>query len=202
MIDLRRLAVLAVAGAAAVVALLLAQSSGGGDEPATVQVRPAEVIETEGAAAEDGALAPDFEASTFSGERLRLSDYRGKAVVLNFWATWCTSCLAEIPELERVSQELSDEGLVVLGVNVADDMGRAERFLRDELGATYASVLDPKQTIAKAYRAPGLPVTVFIAPSGRIEKVIVGGIGYETFDRFALSPSERRTCPPWTSHCP
>jgi peroxiredoxin len=134
--------------------------------------------------AKQGATAPDFEAPTLSGERVRLSGYRGRAVVLNFWGTNCGACLAEIPALERVSQELSPQGLVVLGVNVGDNASRARSFFSD-LGATYTSVLDPHEALARAYRAPGLPVTVFINADGRIDKLITGQLNYAVFDRFA-----------------
>jgi peroxiredoxin len=134
--------------------------------------------------AKPGAFAPDFEATTLTGERVRLSDFRGKAVVLNFWGTTCVSCVAEIPNLERVWKEQAPQGLVVLGVNVGDDRRRAESFLQ-RLGATYPSVLDPGQVLARAYRAPGLPMTVFIAADGRIERIIAGEISYAILDRFA-----------------
>jgi len=176
-IDVRRLAVVVFVAAIALTAFLLVQNSG-------TAMRDAELLQSEGAEAQEGALAPDFEASTLTGARVRLSDYRGQAVVLNFWATWCKSCLAEIPDLERVGRERSDQGLVVLGVNVGENAERAERFLR-ELGATYTSFLDPGRNLTEDYRIQGLPVTVFIDQSGQIVKLIFGELSYEIFDRFA-----------------
>lgn len=136
-------------------------------------------------AAEQGATAPDFEASGLDGARMKLSDLRGRAVVLNFWATWCSSCAAEIRELDRVYRERSGHGLAVVGVNVGEDRQRAESFLRQELGATYPSLLDPDRTIARRYRVTGIPVTVFIDRDGVVRRVIAGQVNYTIFDRFA-----------------
>ncbi len=136
-------------------------------------------------AAEQGALAPNFEASSLDGARLKLSDLRGRAVVLNFWATWCSSCAAEIRDLDRVYRERSGQGLAVVGVNIGDDRQRAQTFLRQDLGATYPSLLDPDRTIARRYRVTGVPVTVFIGPDGVIRRLIPGQLNYTIFDRYA-----------------
>jgi len=139
----------------------------------------------ESVAAKQGATAPDFEASGLDGVRVKLSDLRGRAVVLNFWATWCGSCEAEIRELDRVYRERSGQGLAVVGVNVGEDAQRAETFLRQDLGATYPSLLDPERTIARRYHVTGVPVTVFIGPDGVIQRLIPGQLNYTIFDRYA-----------------
>jgi peroxiredoxin len=188
-VDVRRLALLILIAAVAVGGLALTGLFRGGSG-STVEEAPAIQVQSEPAAAagpveaKQGAFAPDFEATTLTGERVRLSDFRGRPVVLNFWGTTCVSCLAEIPHLERVWKEQAGKGLVVLGINVGDDRQRAEAFFR-ELAATYPSVLDPRQTLARAYRAPGLPMTVFIRPDGRIERIVAGEISYTIFNRYA-----------------
>lgn len=153
-------------------------------------VRAAEIVSMSApagakVAAEEGALAPDFEASLLDGSRARLSDYRGRAVVLNFWATWCGACLAEIRDLERVHQARSGQGLAVIGVNVGEDAPRAERFLRQELDTTYPSFADLNRAIARRYRVTGLPVTLFIDRDGVVRRVIAGQLNYAIFDHFA-----------------
>jgi peroxiredoxin len=162
-----------------------------GDTTASgVAVLPALILETSAprearVSAEEGAFAPDFEASLLDGTRVKLSDYRGHAVVLNFWATWCGSCLAEIPELERVHEERNRQGLVVIGVNVGESPARAESIFRGRLGAGYQSVADRNRALAREYHVIGVPVTVFIDRTGVIQKYIAGEISYEIFDRFA-----------------
>jgi len=152
-------------------------------------VEPAKVVAAgvgqEEPEATEGHLAPDFDAPSLAGPRIRLSDYRGKAVLINFWGTTCVSCLAEIPDLERLSKDLGPQGLVIIGVNVGDSSDRARSFFQGDLGGTYPSALDSKQVIARTYRAPGLPVSVFIDAQGRIQKIIFGQINYKIFDRFA-----------------
>lgn len=155
-----------------------------------VAAQPARILETSAPddadiSVEEGDFAPDFEASLLDGTRVKLSDYRSQAVVLNFWATWCASCLAEIPELERVHQERNQNGLVVLGVNVGESPARADGIFRGELGASYASAADRDRVLARAYHVTGVPVTVFIDRTGVIQKYIAGELNYEIFDRFA-----------------
>lgn len=189
-VDGRRLALLApiaaiVVGGLALAGLFTQESRGSGE---TGGMSAAELLAASSTAgpveAKEGAFAPDFEASTLDGQRVRLSDYHGKPIVLNFWGTSCVSCLSEIPNLEKVWKEQASRGLIVLGVNVGDDRERALAFF-EKLGATYPSILDRSQVLARAYRAPGLPVTVFIGRDGRIERIIVGEINYTVFDRFA-----------------
>ena len=76
-----------------------------------------------------GDKAPDFDLTADDGSGLSLSDYAGKYVLLNFWATWCPPCVEEIPSLNALHDQLSDGGLVVLGVSVDEDKGEYDRFL-------------------------------------------------------------------------
>jgi peroxiredoxin len=167
------------------------QLRGGGDTTTSgVRVLSARILDTSApddaqVAAEEGAFAPNFEASLLDGTRVKLSDYRGQAVVLNFWATWCGSCLAEIPELDRVHRERVAQGLTILGVNVGESPAHAEGVFTEELSASYASVADRDRTIAREYHVVGVPVTVFIDRTGVIQRYISGEINYEIFDRFA-----------------
>src|SRR5712691_1384371 len=188
-VDKRRL-LLTLAGALVVLAGLLASERLHTDKQASRQsVAPAKVVAAgagkEEPEATEGHLAPDFDAPSLAGPRIRLSDYRGKAVLLNFWGTTCVSCLAEIPDLERLSKDLGPQGLVIIGVNVGDSSDRARSFFERDLGATYPSALDVKQVIARTYRAPGLPASVFIDGQGRIQKIVFVQINYKIFDRFA-----------------
>lgn len=134
--------------------------------------------------------APDFRLRSFDGRMIALSDFHGKVVVLNFWASWCTPCKQEMPNLERAWQEFKDRGVVVLGVDVLDDPEDAAAFLT-ALRITYPNVYDPEQTRMNAYRVTGLPTTVFIDREQRIRTRYVGGYlgeaGHEELRRQILA---------------
>jgi len=120
-----------------------------------------------------GHPAPDFTLQTMTGEPLALSDLRGKAVVLNFWATWCPPCRAEMPELQAAYTAYAPGGLVVLGVNQAEDRATVRAFL-DELGLTFPVVLDTQYEVADRYSVNSLPTTFFIDRDGVIRDIVVG----------------------------
>ena len=116
-----------------------------------------------------GARAPAFSLHRLTGEGdLSLSSFRGKTVVLNFFASWCEPCKREAPYLESVWRRYRSDGLVVLGVDSGDARGDAQRFLTAH-GVTYPIVFDPGEKLAQgSYALPGLPVTYVINPAGRI----------------------------------
>jgi peroxiredoxin len=118
--------------------------------------------------------APDFRLRSFAGGVLALSDFRGQAVVLNFWASWCIPCREEMPILERVWREFRHRGVAILGVDAADDFDDAAAFLK-RLQITYANVYDPEQNRLQTYRVTGLPTTVFLDTHLRIRAQVAGG---------------------------
>jgi peroxiredoxin len=123
-------------------------------------------------AAAPGHLAPDFTLVTTEGETVSLSDYRGQVVVLNFWATWCGPCRFEMPDLQRMSEELAGEA-VVLGVNQGQDSAEITRFA-DTIGITYPLLLDENQITNNLYRVVALPTTYFIDADGVIQEQLAG----------------------------
>ena len=122
-----------------------------------------------------GHPAPEIVLTSTDGQEIRLSDLRGKPVLLNFWATWCPPCRAETPDLQATHREIGDK-LTIIGVNMtSQDGGDVEGFLR-EFGVTYPVLLDPDGTAAKAYNILGLPTSVFIDRNGIVQEVFTGAV--------------------------
>jgi cytochrome c biogenesis protein CcmG/thiol:disulfide interchange protein DsbE len=113
-----------------------------------------------------GDVAPDFTATTLDGKTVSLSDYAGKPVVLNFWASWCNPCREEFP-LFRKELAHSDGQYVMLGVDNRDIDSDARKFAREER-ATWPNAVDSSNAIYRAYGAAGLPQTFFIKPDGTV----------------------------------
>lgn len=122
-----------------------------------------------------GQSAPDFALKSSSGENLRLSEFRGDVVMVNFWATWCGPCRAEFPEFQKAAVDNADR-LVIIGVNntAADQADLIPDFLA-EFGITFPIVLDTADgATVEAYRVLGLPTTIFIDSNGIINEVFIG----------------------------
>lgn len=131
------------------------------------------VADGERYAPELNALAPLFEAQTVEGQTLRLADLRDNVVLINFWATWCEPCKAEMPELQAVYDAYKDQGLVVLGVNLDEGQADINRWVT-ALGLTFDIVLDERQQIAALYQLRGQPSSYLVAPNGVIAGVYYG----------------------------
>jgi len=123
-----------------------------------------------------GFLAPDFELATSSGEIIRLSELRGKAIILNFWASWCPPCRAEMPAIEAVHQAYQDKGLVVLGINATnqDQVTQVNEYT-DNMELTFQILFDTSGIAQDLYAVSALPSTFFIDREGMIREVIIGG---------------------------
>ncbi|MFN8499604.1 MAG: TlpA disulfide reductase family protein [Anaerolineae bacterium] len=123
----------------------------------------------------DNSPAPDFTLPAFAGTDIRLADYRGRPVVLNFWASWCPPCRAEAPAVQRVWEQYQAQGVVFLGVNTSDN-DRAARAYLAEYGITYPNVRDDGGSVAPLYHADSLPTTILIDRDGRIVGRRVGAV--------------------------
>jgi len=148
-----------------VIAFLLARRQGFFLASPSIQV---------GAQAERGAVAPDFALPGLDGAAFRLSDYRGKVVLLNFWATWCPPCRAEMPSMEKLYQVYRDRGLVILAVS-GDRGGKAvvESFVQ-ERGVTFPILLDPANEVFAQYGVRGLPTSYLLDRQGRVVSAEAG----------------------------
>lgn len=120
-----------------------------------------------------GHPAPDFALETLDGQTLNLADLRGQAVVLNFWASWCGPCRAEMPELQQAYLDNGDGGLVVLGVNQGEQQPIAADFIQ-RYGLTFPVVLDQRLLVSQLYRTNSLPTTFFIDRNGIIREQVIG----------------------------
>ena len=117
--------------------------------------------------------APEFELPGEDGKTYRLSDFRGRVVVLNFWATWCPPCREEMPAMERAWQKVKAKGIVLVAVNVGEDDDQIFQFLGD-FPVTFPILLDRKGEIVKRYPVIGLPTTFIIDLAGRVTHRAVG----------------------------
>ena len=123
----------------------------------------------------DGQAAPDFSVKLFDGATFRLAEQRGRAVVLNFWASWCPPCRAEMPYFETTYRAYRERGVDFVGVTVQDDQADSQAFLK-ELSVSYPSGADEGNQIALRYQLTGLPTTVFINRDGIISRKWIGAI--------------------------
>ncbi len=116
--------------------------------------------------------APDFSLISLEGDTVALSDHKGQAVMINFWATWCPPCLAELPLIESYGV-LFEEELVVLAVNSGEERESVYNFVNRH-GYDLLFLLDPTNSLATEYRIRGLPTSVFIDKEGLIHAIHIG----------------------------
>jgi peroxiredoxin len=121
-----------------------------------------------------GGPAPSFEAETLEGKAVSLDDYRGKVVLLTFWATWCEPCKKEMPEIQAAYEKHKEEGLAVVAVNFGERKEPAQAFF-EKTSLTFPSLLDRRANIAERFGVISLPVTFFIDQDGIIRERVVGG---------------------------
>jgi peroxiredoxin len=124
----------------------------------------------------EGFAAPDFTLEILDGGEVRLSSLRGKAVVINLWASWCPPCRAEMPALQAAYEAERDRGLEIIAINTTfqDQEHDARRFV-EEFGLTFPIALDRSGTVSRQYLLRALPSTFFVGRDGVIRKVIIGG---------------------------
>jgi len=122
-----------------------------------------------------GMQAADFSLSDLDGRAQSLSQYRGKIVLVNFWATWCKPCTTEMPAMQASYDKLRDKGFVVLAVNELEDDEKVKEHIRS-YGHTFPVLMDRDNRVANMYGVYGLPVSVFIDEAGIVRAYIKGGL--------------------------
>lgn len=123
-----------------------------------------------------GKYAPDFTWTGPDGQAVRLSDLRGKSVLINFWATWCPPCKAEMPEMEAYWKENKDKGVVILAINVGQEDEGAIRSFMGRYNLTFQGLNDTSGQVASSYRVGTIPVSYFVDPQGIVRDSVVGGM--------------------------
>lgn len=122
---------------------------------------------------EIGKLAPDFTLTSLDGQEVSLSGFRGRPVLLNFWASWCGPCLMEMPFLQEIYQKWAGGGLVVLAVNLQEDPITVKEFV-ENTGLAFPVLLSPGNEVPLVYNIRGIPATFFIDADGVIRDVKIG----------------------------
>lgn len=125
-----------------------------------------------------GQTAPDFELTTLDGEAVKLSDFRGQKVLLNFWATWCPPCRKEMPDMEKLHNNTDVKILAVNLTGTESSLDKVESFI-DDLELTFTVPLDEKSDIAEQFEVVAYPTTYMIDPDGRIQYKSFGALTYE-----------------------
>lgn len=114
--------------------------------------------------------APDFTLKSLEGTNLRLEEYRGQVVLINFWASWCGPCRQEMPLLERIHQRYQDTGFAVLGVNVEGEASAA-RKITDKTKVTFPVLIDAGQKVSEEYEVEAMPSTVVVDRDGVVRYI-------------------------------
>jgi len=124
------------------------------------------------------ALAPDFELSSLQGKTVRLSELRGKVVVLNFWATWCPPCREEVPSMQQLHGMMSGTEFVMLAVNIEQDGRKTVPVFLQKNPVDFTILFDESGQVRKSYGVAKYPETFIIDPQGRIVEKVIGGINW------------------------
>jgi peroxiredoxin len=124
-----------------------------------------------------GGAAPALELADLDGGTHRLADYRGKTVLVNFWATWCAPCLAEMPSIERLRRAMEGRPFAVLAVNMGES-GRVARDFARKLPVTFTVLLDQDGRVTRAWGARVLPASYLVGPDGAIRYSYFGDLDW------------------------
>ncbi len=173
------LVVVAAAAALAFARLVPATTAGAGSTPAAGSGSGSGSLTV-------GALAPALTGTTLDGATLNLADLRGKAVVVNFWASWCPPCKREFPAFKAVLTRHAGDGLAIVGVLFNDGAAPARAFVQQE-GATWPTILDPSGSAARTFEVFGAPETFLIDRNGVVRARLLGDLTESSLEQ-AVGP--------------
>jgi cytochrome c biogenesis protein CcmG, thiol:disulfide interchange protein DsbE len=129
-----------------------------------------------------GRPAPDFALPDLDGNEVALSDFRGQVVLINFWATWCPPCRAEMPEMEMVYRSNRDDGFEILGVDQREDIELVRSFI-DERGFSWVFVLDEDFDVSREYAAYSIPRSILVDRDGTVAHIWTGALTRSALER-------------------
>ena len=133
----------------------------------------------------EAPLAPDFSLLDMDGNVYRLSDYRGRVVIVNFWATWCPPCREEMPSMQRGWEQLRSEGILMVGINVGEDEDTIFQFTAD-YPVEFPLLMDSDSSVTGQWPVRGLPTTFVVDPAGRLVYRAIGSREWDDPDLLAL----------------
>jgi thiol-disulfide isomerase/thioredoxin len=126
-----------------------------------------------------GGPTPPMRLKTLTGKELNLASFRGRTVIVNFWATWCEPCLAEMPSLQRLRDKLAQQGVEVVAVNLKENAARISPFV-EKLDLTFPVVRDPDGALTRQWRVNVFPTSFIVGPDQRIAFVVRGGVEWDS----------------------
>ena len=177
-ISLTRIAVSLVAVLAIVGAIYLLESS----RPTGTSATSLNASASSVPAPRVGQPAPDFQLPNLDGKVVKLSDYKGQPVWINFWASWCPPCRAETPDVEAAYENSHPKGLTLLAISMGEDAATVRNYVATT-GMTSTVLLDSSETVATLYRVNGIPTHLFVDKDGIIRDLVSGGLSRSTIDQ-------------------
>jgi len=139
--------------------------------------------ESETVKKEEIIIAPDFELESLDGTMFKLSELRDKNVIINFWATWCDFCVAEMPDLQKLQDTYKDDDLLILAINVGETKEEVVKFM-EENQINLTALLDKDSSIANTYGLRSFPSTIAINKKGEVVSGHIGMLTYEQMEEF------------------
>ncbi|MBI4596320.1 MAG: TlpA family protein disulfide reductase [Candidatus Tectomicrobia bacterium] len=127
-----------------------------------------------------GSYAPNFTLKDLNGKTVSLTDYRGKVVFLNLWATWCPPCREEMPSMQKLYDQLQGQEFEILAVSIDSDGARSVGPFMNKYGLTFPALLDTDNRVARLYRVTGVPESFIIDKKGVIKKKIIGPMDWSS----------------------
>jgi len=163
------------------------------EKSSAMNMKSEEFLENEGKIGiNKGNTAPDFELESLSGEKFKLSDYRGKKVIVNFWATWCPPCRMEMPHMQKYYEQFQNKDVVIFAVNLTHTEKNRESVARfvEQYSLTFPVLMDEEGAVSDLYGVMVYPTTYIIGSNGMIREKIFGAVDYDTLKKLMAGIDE------------